>query len=244
LSRPYDPRIAQVAEFVRSNPAQRVSLETAAAIAGLSPAHFQSLFKRYMGQTYRSFCVQVRLQYAQTWLAESTLGIEEIFLFSRQFKKHFQMSPSEWRQQRLRSHLLEARLVFEEGVAELACIHATDEDIDSLNTLIKEMSNVSSLHDSFAWDHKFHKRLVAATHNPAMEGMQGFIDAFFTTYAANVSQATLNYIAAVHWQDYVQTVLIQGHKVIVDAVAGSDVQLARRVMRNHITAGQQHLYKP
>ncbi len=104
-----DARLNRILVLLRTHPAERLSLEAAAAICGLSPRYFSRLFTSQIGMAYREFCVRIRLQRAKELLEESTLRIGEIasslgyydiFLFNRQFKQAFGTTPS---QVRLRS---------------------------------------------------------------------------------------------------------------------------------------------
>ena len=104
-----DRRIEQVIAHLRSRPEQRLSLEQAAALVGLAPTYMSRLFTQETGMSFRAFALRTRLQRAQTLLEESdmpigaiaqVLGYDDIFLFSRQFKQQYGMSPRQMRQRR------------------------------------------------------------------------------------------------------------------------------------------------
>lgn len=104
--REHEDAIWAVARFVRENPGEIYSVESLADRAGFSADHFTRLFAQIVGQTPKEFCIHVRLQRAQSLLAESNLSIEQIaaalgyadvFFFSRQFKHHLGQPPTIWR---------------------------------------------------------------------------------------------------------------------------------------------------
>lgn len=107
LPSPVDPRIREAIERLRSQPSTRPSLPEAARTAGLSAAHFSRLFRHETGSSFRSFCVQARMDRARGLLADTAFSAAEIAqllgyvdyrLFARQFARHHGgRSPSVWR---------------------------------------------------------------------------------------------------------------------------------------------------
>ena len=98
-----EPRVATVLAHLHANPGLRVSLSAAAAIARLSPDRFSRLFHAELGQPFRRYALDVRLDRARHLLDETTMGVADIagalgypdaFLFSRQFKARFGVAPS------------------------------------------------------------------------------------------------------------------------------------------------------
>ena len=98
-----EPRVATVLAHLHANPGLRVSLSEAAAIARLSPDRFSRLFHAELGQPFRRYALDVRLDRARHLLDETTMGVADIagalgypdaFLFSRQFKARFGVAPS------------------------------------------------------------------------------------------------------------------------------------------------------
>ena len=105
VSRP-DARITRVTSYLRSHPDARVSLEEAASVVNLSPAYFSRLFKAEVGVSFRQYLVESRLEHARYLLEETampiseisrSLGYEEAFLLSRQFKRYYGYPPSQVR---------------------------------------------------------------------------------------------------------------------------------------------------
>jgi AraC-like DNA-binding protein len=104
-----DPRVQKVMRFVRERPAERPGIQTAAAVARVSPTHLRRLFAREIGMSFRSYVLRSRMEQARSMLCESTmtvgevaraLGYVDVALFSRQVRAYFGMSPSDLRQAR------------------------------------------------------------------------------------------------------------------------------------------------
>ena len=81
------------------------ALANAAAVAGLSPFHFQRTFSEVVGQSPHQYLKARRCALALTLLSKS-LSIAEVALecgfaspaaFSREFKRNFDVSPREFR---------------------------------------------------------------------------------------------------------------------------------------------------
>lgn len=101
-----DPRVERVTAYLRAHPECRLAREEAAALAGLSPAYFGRLFSAEIGASFREYLLRVRLERARHFLEETemsvgevarTLGYDDLFLFSRQFKQHYGFPPSHLR---------------------------------------------------------------------------------------------------------------------------------------------------
>ena len=101
-----DSRVQEVIEYVHANPGRRPTLDEAASIAGLSPPTLSRLFTRQLGVSFRQYVLQARLERARQLLDETTmtvgqiaraLGYPDVFLFSRQFSRHFGAPPSSLR---------------------------------------------------------------------------------------------------------------------------------------------------
>jgi AraC-like DNA-binding protein len=101
-----DARVQEVLDHVHADPGRRPTLEEAASIAGLAPPTLSRLFTRQLGVSFRQYVLQARLERARQLLAETTmsvgqiarvLGYPDVFLFSRQFSRHFGAPPSSLR---------------------------------------------------------------------------------------------------------------------------------------------------
>ena len=87
---------------------EELTLEDVAREVGVSPSYFSAQFHKVIGQTFKSYLVEVRLGYAANLIAGSDGRIAEICQsagfgdfanFSRAFKKTYGMSPAAYRVQ-------------------------------------------------------------------------------------------------------------------------------------------------
>ncbi|MGC9461109.1 helix-turn-helix domain-containing protein [Vibrio genomosp. F10] len=93
--------------FIEQNIEEKISADQIAQHATLSIFHFQRLFSAYLGESVSQYLLHRRLELAAKTLSEQpNLGIIEIALksgfethsaFSRAFRQHFHVSPSEFR---------------------------------------------------------------------------------------------------------------------------------------------------
>ncbi|MBD2844024.1 helix-turn-helix transcriptional regulator [Paenibacillus sp. IB182496] len=99
-------RVQEAAAYMETHYMRKLSLETVAAVAGLSPSYFGQLFRRQTGTTPVDFLHDIRLHQATLLLqqgcsvadAAAQTGYGNAFYFSRVFKKKKGLSPSEYMQ--------------------------------------------------------------------------------------------------------------------------------------------------
>lgn len=105
------PRLAAVRQFMESNLSQRIRLRELAGIANLSVTQFSVLFKRHFRVSPIEYVNRLRLRRASLLLASEHLAVFEVaamvgfddpLYFSRQFHRHFGMSPVRYRGMTLR----------------------------------------------------------------------------------------------------------------------------------------------
>ena len=98
-----DSRVERVIDEIRQHPHVRMTLEDAASMVSLSPAYFSRLFRKETGSSFRDYLLQVRMVRARALLEETdmsvteiahSLGYQDLFLFSRQFKQRYSVAPS------------------------------------------------------------------------------------------------------------------------------------------------------
>jgi AraC family transcriptional regulator len=71
-------RLASVIDYIHDNLARDLSLNELAAVAGLSPSHFNTLFKEATNRPAHKFIIQCRVEYAMSLLANRKLSIAEV----------------------------------------------------------------------------------------------------------------------------------------------------------------------
>ena len=100
-----DYRIEAALELIRTN-LGGVSASAIASHLGLSRSRFEHLFKAETGTTFRAYLRQTRLSTALQFLVNSRLRVKEISAqcgyastsnLSREFKREFGVTPSEYR---------------------------------------------------------------------------------------------------------------------------------------------------
>ena len=100
--------IYSAALFINRNFKNVISLETLALETGYSKNHFSKLFNDAFGMGINEYITQVRLSHAKKMLISTkesvtnvgyASGFHSFATFSREFKKEFNMTPSEYRKQ-------------------------------------------------------------------------------------------------------------------------------------------------
>ncbi|MBE1300487.1 MAG: helix-turn-helix domain-containing protein [Alteromonadaceae bacterium] len=95
----------RVLEYIEQSYAQDISIESMAAVAGLSTAHFSRLFKKTIGSSPHQFLMSYRIETAKKMLSEHKRTMIDIALscgfadqahFSRVFKQFQQVTPKKW----------------------------------------------------------------------------------------------------------------------------------------------------
>lgn len=105
-ARPVDPRIQRVLDHLAANLAERHTLADLAREVSLSPSRLAHLFKEQVGDSIVETILKLRLRQAARLLEFTPRQVKEIahdvgfqsaFYFSRQFRAHFGVSPTEYR---------------------------------------------------------------------------------------------------------------------------------------------------
>jgi AraC family transcriptional regulator len=105
-------RLHQVMNAVLQRPEADHSLETMAAVAGITPSHFCRVFKKATGISPHQYVMKARLDRAQAMLTQSdmslatlseALGFTSQSHFSRAFRAYAGRTPSAFRQQLMRT---------------------------------------------------------------------------------------------------------------------------------------------
>lgn len=94
--------------FIREHYNEDLSLEKMASVVFLNPAYFSQLFKQKTGQGYKEYVTSLRLEQAKLLLLNPKLklaeiaervGYQDMRHFTQMFRKKFQLTPTEYRQQ-------------------------------------------------------------------------------------------------------------------------------------------------
>ena len=108
-----DPRLERAMRFFDQRFAERVTIQAAARVAGLSPDHFGEVFRAALGCTPHQYLVGCRLRHARQLIASEghrrslaeiawAAGFADQAHLTRHFQRAFGQSPGQWRQQRSR----------------------------------------------------------------------------------------------------------------------------------------------
>lgn len=106
------PLLRAVAEYVEANLGGPLDLEAIASAACLSRSHLSRTFKKLAGRTIMEYVQERRLAEAGKLLAQSHLSVTEIgertgfaspAYFAACFRKHFGLSPSEYRRDKAKA---------------------------------------------------------------------------------------------------------------------------------------------
>ena len=98
--------IRELCSKINEHPDRDYKLEKLAYDIGYSSQHFSRLFKKYAGVSFREFFITARINRAKYLLSSTEYsisqvaeisGYDDIFLFSKLFKKHTGIPPSQYR---------------------------------------------------------------------------------------------------------------------------------------------------
>ncbi|MBB6731206.1 response regulator transcription factor [Cohnella zeiphila] len=107
---PYMNSIQQAIDYIEEHYLDsELSIKQVAENIHLNPSYLSTLFKKETGETFTGYVTKLKLQKAQVLLRNTdmkiseicqTVGFDDSTYFSSVFKKHFHVSPSEFRQHR------------------------------------------------------------------------------------------------------------------------------------------------
>lgn len=106
----FDRRVDKMKEHLLEHLEDKTDLEVLSEVAGVSRAYAGTLFRSATGITVQNYANALRVRKAQSLLVESEgplkeiasqCGFEDVFYFSKIFKKHTNLSPDNYRQRYL-----------------------------------------------------------------------------------------------------------------------------------------------
>lgn len=108
VSLPQRQKIAPAMEYIAAHGGRGICVADLAAMTGLSPVYFRKLFREAMGMSPLRYIQSVRMGKAKTMLESDyagitsiacSLGYDNVYAFSRDFKKYTGLSPSAYAKQ-------------------------------------------------------------------------------------------------------------------------------------------------
>lgn len=137
----YVERVNAVIDFIELHLGEELTLEQLSEVAHFSPYHFHRIFSVMTGETLSRFVNRVRYERAASMLVQhptrsvtelaSQCGLPNPSSFSRSFREHFGMTPSEWRAGGYRKHKPTPELRSLKAVAEGFGVTGTEFDPDT-----------------------------------------------------------------------------------------------------------------
>jgi len=98
--------VKRVIEYLKENIYNNITLTDAAEFVYISPNHLSKIFKQNMGETFINYVVNLKMNEAKKLLKNSSfkiyeisekLGYKDVNYFSKNFKRIFNVTPSEYR---------------------------------------------------------------------------------------------------------------------------------------------------
>jgi AraC family transcriptional regulator len=102
----HQKRINIAIDYISSHLGEKIDLDKLSDISAISPYHFHRIMSAYLGESIGSYIIRCRIEAGSTLLKYSSQQIDEIAYkigydspasFTKAFKKHFGVSPTEFR---------------------------------------------------------------------------------------------------------------------------------------------------
>lgn len=98
-----DDKLGKIRRYIRYNYMENLRVSSLAHSFGFERSYMYRIFKKRYGVGIKEYITQVRMEYARKFLAEGypvgecahMVGYDDEFNFSKSFKRHFGLSPSE-----------------------------------------------------------------------------------------------------------------------------------------------------
>ena len=102
--------VKQIVTYLNEHYSQKISLDQIAHNMYLSPVYISKIFKEETGESPINYLIKIRLKKAKDTLENSrngsiksianSVGYDDVYHFSKLFKKYYGMSPQNYRKQR------------------------------------------------------------------------------------------------------------------------------------------------
>ncbi len=102
----HQKKINLVINYISNHLSEKLDLKKLSRISAISPYHFHRIMTAYLGEPLGTYIIRNRIETAAQLLKHTSMRIDEIAFkigydcptsFAKAFKKHFEMSPSEFR---------------------------------------------------------------------------------------------------------------------------------------------------
>ncbi|MGG4048585.1 MULTISPECIES: AraC family transcriptional regulator [Paenibacillus] len=99
--------VSYAKNYIRSNVHKRIAVSEIAHFLNIDRSHLARIFKSICGISTQQFIISLKMEMASQSLKKSSMTIKEVansvgydnqMEFSKQFKKHFNMTPTQWRE--------------------------------------------------------------------------------------------------------------------------------------------------
>ena len=181
----YRARIQNALEFIEQHLTQRFSAEDVAHAAAFSEYHFHRLFPALMGEPIHQYVRSRRLEKAATLLTENPqmrlldlaleVGFETHSAFTRAFRQHFGVSPSQFKAQPWSNVIHASRPFLKAAAVEPLTLQHAVQHLPQL-FLIYKVTHGTSSGKFFAQQDVGHEFAMLAQHN--RDGLYGLVSAF------------------------------------------------------------------
>ena len=108
----FEPRVTKAIRIMEAHIDETISIVSVAQQLTISSRRLEKLFQQHLQCSPGAYYLRLRLQRARKFVTDTLLSMQEIAIrtgfnslsaFSRSYKKHYQNSPSEYRQSQLRA---------------------------------------------------------------------------------------------------------------------------------------------
>jgi AraC family transcriptional regulator len=105
----YQKKVNMVIDYISNHLDENLDLAKLSTISAISPFHFHRIVKAYLGEPIGSYTIRRRVETGSHLLRYSSVQVDEVATkmgydsptsFSKAFKKHFGVSPTEYRNSR------------------------------------------------------------------------------------------------------------------------------------------------